>query len=151
MQGYWNDEERTRETIDIANWLHSGDLGVMDEHGYVQVVGRIKDMVIRGGENIYPREVEEFLYTNIKIAEVQVFGVPDPKMGEEICAWVQLHPGETMTEDELKDFCRDQITHFKIPRHVRFVDEYPMTVTGKIQKFIMREQMQAALEQSEAS
>jgi fatty-acyl-CoA synthase len=151
MQGYWNDEERTRETIDIANWLHSGDLGVMDEHGYVQVVGRIKDMVIRGGENIYPREVEEFLYTNIKIAEVQVFGVPDPKMGEEICAWVQLHPGETMTENELKDFCRDQITHFKIPRHVRFVDEYPMTVTGKIQKFIMREQMQAALEQSEAS
>jgi fatty-acyl-CoA synthase len=111
-------------------------------------VGRIKDMVIRGGENIYPREVEEFLYTNSKIAEVQVFGVPDPRMGEEICAWVQLHPGETMTADELKDFCRDQITHFKIPRHVRFVDEYPMTVTGKIQKFIMREQMQAELDSS---
>ena len=151
MQGYWNDEERTRETIDIANWLHSGDLGVMDEQGYMQVVGRIKDMVIRGGENVYPREIEEFLYTNSKIAEVQVFGVPDPRMGEEICAWVQLYPGETMTEDELKDFCRDQITHFKIPRHVRFVDEYPMTVTGKIQKFLMREQMQAELEQSEAS
>ena len=151
MQGYWNDEERTRETIDIANWLHSGDLGEMGEQGYVQVVGRIKDMVIRGGENVYPREIEEFLYTNSKIAEVQVFGVPDPRMGEEICAWVQLYPGETMTEDELKDFCRDQITHFKIPRHVRFVDEYPMTVTGKIQKFLMREQMQAELEQSEAS
>jgi fatty-acyl-CoA synthase len=146
MRGYWNDEGRTRETIDAAHWLHSGDLGVMDEDGYVDVVGRIKDMVIRGGENVYPREVEEFLYTNPKIAEVQVFGVPDKKMGEEICAWVQLYPGQEMTEDELRDFCRDQITHFKIPRYVRFVDEYPMTVTGKIQKFIMREQMQEELE-----
>jgi fatty-acyl-CoA synthase len=145
MRGYWNDEERTRETIDTAGWLHSGDLGVMDEEGYMQVVGRIKDMVIRGGENVYPREVEEFLYTNPKIAEVQVFGVADPKMGEEICAWVQLYPGESMTEDELKDFCRGQITHFKIPRYVRFVDEYPMTVTGKIQKFLMRDQMEAEL------
>ena len=150
MQGYWNDEERTRETIDTANWLHSGDLGVMDAHGYVQVVGRIKDMVIRGGENVYPREVEEFLYTHPKIAEVQVFGIPDPKMGEEICAWVQLHPGETMTEEELKGFCRDQITHFKIPRFVRFVEDFPMTVTGKIQKFIMREQMQAELTRADA-
>ena len=150
MQGYWNDEERTRETIDAANWLHSGDLGVMDENGYVQVVGRIKDMVIRGGENVYPREVEEFLYTNPKIAEVQVFGIPDPKMGEEICAWVQLHPDATMTEEELKGFCRDQITHFKIPRFVKFVEDFPMTVTGKIQKFIMREQMQAELNQADA-
>ena len=150
MQGYWNDEERTRETIDAANWLHSGDLGVMDAHGYMQVVGRIKDMVIRGGENVYPREVEEFLYTNPKIAEVQVFGIPDPKMGEEICAWVQLHPGETMTEEELKRFCRDQITHFKIPRYVRFVEDFPMTVTGKIQKFIMRVQMQAELTRADA-
>ncbi len=146
MQGYWNDEERTRETIDRANWLHSGDLGVMDAEGYVQVVGRIKDMVIRGGENVFPREVEEFLYTHPKIAEVQVFGVPDARMGEEVCAWVQLHPGETMTAEDLKDFCRDQITHFKIPRHIRFVEEFPMTVTGKIQKFIMREQMQSELE-----
>jgi len=145
MQGYWNDEERTRETIDAANWLHSGDLGVMDEEGYVQVVGRIKDMIIRGGENVYPREVEEFLYTNPNIAEVQVFGIPDAKMGEEVCAWVQLHPGKSLNEDELKSFCKDQITHFKVPRHIRFVDEFPMTVTGKIQKFIMREEMQKAL------
>jgi fatty-acyl-CoA synthase len=145
MRGYWNDEERTRETIDAGGWLHSGDIGIMDGEGYLQVVGRIKDMVIRGGENVYPREVEEFLYTHPKISEVQVFGVADAKMGEEICAWVQLQPGETMTEDELKDFCRGQITHFKIPRYVRFVDEYPMTVTGKIQKFIMREQMEAEL------
>jgi len=145
MQGYWNDEERTRETIDRANWLHSGDLGVMDAEGYVKVVGRIKDMVIRGGENIYPREIEEFLYTHPDIAEVQVFGVPDERMGEEVCAWVQVHPGRTMTEDELKAFCRDRIAHFKVPRYVRFVDSFPMTVTGKIQKFVMREQMQAEL------
>ena len=145
MQGYWNDEERTRETIDAANWLHSGDLGVMDDEGYVQVVGRIKDMIIRGGENVYPREVEEFLYTNSNIAEVQVFGIPDSKMGEEVCAWIQLHPGKSMTEDELKSFCHGQITHFKVPRHVRFVSEFPMTVTGKIQKFIMRDEMQKEL------
>jgi fatty-acyl-CoA synthase len=151
MRGYWDDEERTLETIDPAGWLHSGDLGVMDDEGYMQVVGRIKDMVIRGGENVYPREVEEFLYTNPNIAEVQVFGVPDPKMGEEICAWVQLYPGQSMTEEELKDFCRGQITHFKIPRYVRFVDEYPMTVTGKIQKFVMREQMEAELAKERAS
>ncbi len=145
MRGYWNDEERTREAIDPAGWMHSGDLGAMDAEGYVQVVGRIKDMIIRGGENIYPREVEEFLYTHPKIAEVQVFGVPDEKMGEEVCAWVQLQPGQSMTEQELKAFCRDRITHFKIPRHVRFVTEYPMTVTGKIQKFLMRERMAAEL------
>jgi len=141
MRGYWNDEERTRETIDTAGWLHSGDLGIMDTEGYVRVVGRIKDMVIRGGENIYPREVEEFLYTHPDIAEVQVFGVPDERLGEEVCAWVQLQPGTTMTEEALKDFCRDQITHFKIPRYVRFVEEFPMTVTGKMQKFVMREEM----------
>ncbi|MFK7976711.1 MAG: AMP-binding protein [Halioglobus sp.] len=140
MRGYWNEEERTRETIDAAGWLHSGDLGVMDDEGYVQVVGRIKDMVIRGGENIYPREVEEFLYTHPAIAEVAVFGIPDDKMGEEVCAWVQLHAGESLTEDALRDFCRGQITHFKIPRYVRFVDAFPMTVTGKIQKFLMREE-----------
>jgi fatty-acyl-CoA synthase len=145
MRGYWNDEERTRETIDVAGWLHSGDLGVMDAEGYVRVVGRIKDMVIRGGENIYPREVEEFLYTHPDIAEVQVFGIPDPRLGEEVCAWVQLQPGSSMTESELKDYCKDQITHFKIPSHVRFVEGFPMTVTGKIQKFVMREQMTAEL------
>jgi len=141
MKGYWNDEAKTREAIDDANWLHSGDLGIMDEEGYVRIVGRIKDLVIRGGENIYPREVEEFLYTHPKISEVQVFGVPDETMGEEVCAWVQLQEGETLTAEELKDFCRGQITHFKIPRYIRFVSEYPMTVTGKIQKFKMREMM----------
>ena len=123
----------------------------MDAEGYVQVVGRIKDMLIRGGENIYPREVEEFLYTHPAIAEVQVFGVPDEKMGEEVCAWVQLHPDATLSEQALKDFCKGQITHFKIPRYVRFVEEFPMTVTGKIQKFVMREQMQTELAQAQAS
>ena len=145
MREYWNDPERTAETIDEAGWLHSGDLATMDEEGYVRIVGRIKDMIIRGGENIYPREVEEFLYQHPAISEVQVFGIPHEKMGEEVCAWVQLNEGQSMTEDELKAFCNDQITHFKIPRHVRFVTEYPMTVTGKIQKFVMRDQMVAAL------
>ena len=141
MLGYWNDEEQTSETIDEARWLHSGDLGVMDEEGYLRIVGRIKDMIIRGGENIYPREVEEFLYTHPKIKEVQVFGIPDARMGEEVCAWVQTEEGETLTEDDVKAFCQGQITHFKIPKHIRFVDEYPMTVTGKIQKFKMSEMM----------
>ena len=145
MREYWNDPERTAETIDEAGWLHSGDLATMDEEGYVRIVGRIKDMIIRGGENIYPREVEEFLYQHPAISEVQVFGIPHEKMGEEVCAWVQLNEGQSMTEDELKAFCQDQITHFKIPRHVRFVTEYPMTVTGKIQKFVMRDQMLEAL------
>jgi fatty-acyl-CoA synthase len=146
MLGYWNDEEQTRETIDEARWLHSGDLGVMDEEGYLRIVGRIKDMIIRGGENIYPREVEEFLYTHPKIKEVQVFGVPDAKMGEEVCAWIQVETGEALTADEVKSFCQGQITHFKIPKYIRFVDEYPMTVTGKIQKFKMSEQMAEELE-----
>jgi fatty-acyl-CoA synthase len=141
MQGYWDDEERTAETIDSAGWLHSGDLAEMDEEGYVQIVGRIKDMIIRGGENIYPREVEEFLYTHPDIQEVQVFGVPDPKFGEIVCAWVQVKEGATLTEDDVKAFCKDQITHFKVPTHVRFVDDFPMTVTGKIQKFKMRDAM----------
>ena len=141
MQGYWNDPERTAETIDNSGWLHSGDLATMDEAGYVRIVGRIKDMIIRGGENVYPREIEEFLYQHPAISEVQVFGIPDDKMGEEVCAWVQLNAGQTMSEEELKAFCKDKITHFKIPRFVKFVDEYPMTVTGKIQKFVMREEM----------
>lgn len=146
MRGYWNDPERTAETIDAAGWLHSGDLATMDEEGYVRIVGRIKDMIIRGGENIYPREVEEFLYQHPAISEVQVFGIPDEKMGEQVCAWVQLNEGMALTEDELKAYCKDQITHFKIPRYVRFVTEYPMTVTGKIQKFVMRDQMVEMLE-----
>jgi len=141
MQGYWNDPERTAETIDPGGWLHSGDLAVMDGDGYVQIVGRIKDMIIRGGENIYPREIEEFLYQHPAISEVQVFGVPDEKMGEEVCAWIQLNAGHELSADEVKDYCRDKITHFKIPRYIDFVDEYPMTVTGKIQKFVMREAM----------
>ena len=146
MRGYWNDLERTAETIDAAGWLHSGDLATMDEEGYVRIVGRIKDMIIRGGENIYPREVEEFLYQHPAISEVQVFGIPDEKMGEQVCAWVQLNEGMALTEDELKAYCKDQITHFKIPKYVRFVTEYPMTVTGKIQKFVMRDQMVEMLE-----
>ncbi len=148
MLGYWNDDEQTRETIDDARWLHSGDLGTMDEEGYLSIVGRIKDMIIRGGENIYPREVEEFLYTHPKIKEVQVFGIPDQKMGEEVCAWVQTEDGETLTEDDVKSHCKGQITHFKIPKHIRFVDEYPMTVTGKIQKFKMSKLMAEELEKA---
>lgn len=141
MLGYWDDEEKTRETIDRGGWLHSGDIGVMDADGYVQVTGRIKDMIIRGGENVYPREVEEFLYSHPGIQEVQVIGVPDEKYGEQICAWIKCREGHVLTEQEVRDFCRDRITHFKIPRHIRFVEDYPMTVTGKIQKFKMREAM----------
>ncbi len=146
MRGYWNDEERTRDTIDAGGWLHSGDLGIMDEEGYVQIVGRIKDMIIRGGENIYPREVEEFLYTHPKILDVQIFGIPDEKLGEEVCAWIQLREGENLSGEDVKIFCKEQITYFKIPRHIRFVQEYPMTVTGKIQKFAMRDAMLAELD-----
>lgn len=147
MKGYWGDEEKTRDTIDDAGWLHSGDIATMDDEGYVRITGRIKDMIIRGGENIYPREVEEFLYTHSHIAEVQVFGIPDEKMGEEVCAWVQLREGEVLTSDDIVEFCKGQITHFKIPRHIDFVTKYPMTITGKIQKFKMREIKQAELEQ----
>ena len=147
MKGYWDDDEKTAETI-VDGWLHSGDLGTMNEHGYVRITGRIKDMIIRGGENIYPREIEEFLFTNPKITEVQVFGVEDPKMGEEVCAWIQLTDGATASEQEIRDFCKGQISHYKIPRYVRFVDEFPMTVTGKIRKIemraIMAEELKAA-------
>ena len=145
MQGYWNDPEKTTETIDTSGWLHSGDIATMDASGYVRIVGRIKDMIIRGGENIYPREVEEFLYQHPAITEVQVFGIPDEKMGEEVCAWIQLNEGADLTADDVKAYCKDQITHFKVPRHIRFVSEYPMTVTGKIQKFVMRDEMVALL------
>ncbi len=141
MRGYWADPERTAKEIDESHWIRSGDIATMDEDGYVRVVGRIKDMVIRGGENIYPREIEEFLYTNPKIDEVEVFGVPDPKYGEELAAWVKLHEGATATAEEIRKFCAGKLAHFKIPRYVRFVDEFPMTVTGKVQKFVMRERM----------
>jgi fatty-acyl-CoA synthase len=141
MQGYWDDPERTADTIDSEGWLHSGDIGVMDAQGYTQVTGRIKDMIIRGGENVYPREVEEFLYTHPGIQEVQVFGIPDARYGEQVCAWIRLREGATLGAEGLKQYCRDKITHFKIPHHIRFVEEFPMTVTGKMQKFLMREQM----------
>ena len=139
MLGYWNDEERTREAIDAARWMHTGDLATIDAEGYCNIVGRIKDMVIRGGENVYPREIEEFLYRHPKIQDVQVIGVPDDRYGEEICAWVKLRPGASASEEEIRAFCRGQIAHYKVPRYIKFVDEFPMTVTGKIQKFIMRE------------
>jgi fatty-acyl-CoA synthase len=145
MEGYWDDPERTAEAIDADGWMHTGDLAVMAEDGYVNIVGRIKDMVIRGGENIYPREVEEFLYTHPAVADVQVIGVPDPRYGEELMAWVKLRPGASADEDELRRFCRGTIAHYKVPRYVRFVDEFPMTVTGKVQKFLMREQSIADL------
>jgi fatty-acyl-CoA synthase len=141
MREYWGDEERTREAIDASRWMHTGDLAVLDEDGYCNIVGRIKDMVIRGGENIYPREIEEFLYTHPKIADVQVFGVPDERYGEQLCAWINVQEGETLTEQEVVEFCRDRIAHYKVPRHIRFVEAFPMTVTGKIQKFIMRQKM----------
>jgi len=137
--GYWGDDERTREAIDPARWMHTGDLATIDDSGYCNIVGRIKDLVIRGGENVYPREVEEFLYRHPKIQDVQVIGVPDRRYGEELCAWVRLHDGETASADEVRAFCQGQIAHYKIPRYVKFVDAFPMTVTGKIQKFLMRE------------
>jgi fatty-acyl-CoA synthase len=140
MLGYWNNAEATRKAIDGARWMHSGDLAVMDEEGYIKIVGRIKDMIIRGGENVYPREIEEFLYTHPKISDVQVIGVPDAKYGEEIMAWVRLREGETVSTEELREYCRDKIAHYKIPRYVKFVEVFPTTVTGKVQKFIMREQ-----------
>ncbi len=140
MLGYWDNEEASHRAIDQARWMHTGDLATMDDDGYVNIVGRIKDMVIRGGENIYPREIEEFLYTHAKVADVQVIGLPDAKYGEELMAWVKLKEGQTTTGDELAAFCKGQIASFKIPRYWKFVDNFPMTVTGKIQKFIMREQ-----------
>ncbi|WP_185732320.1 AMP-binding protein [Burkholderia sp. Bp8963] len=140
MRGYWDDDAKTRETI-VDGWMHTGDLATLDADGYCNIVGRLKDMVIRGGENIYPREIEEFLFRHPKVQSVQVFGVPDPKYGEEVCAWIVLRAGEQMTDDDVRAFCQGQIAHYKIPRYIRFVDELPMTVTGKVQKFVMREQM----------
>ena len=141
MSGYWADPDRTSASVDSAGWMHTGDLATMDSDGYLNIVGRVKDMVIRGGENIYPREVEEFLHRNPKITDVQVFGVPDAKYGEELCAWIVLKHGEKADADEIREFCRGQISHFKIPRYVQFVAEFPMTVTGKVQKFSMRDSM----------
>ena len=139
MLGYWNNPEATQQAIDQARWMHTGDLAVMRDDGYVNISGRLKDMIIRGGENVYPREIEEFLYGHPKIADVQVIGVPDARYGEAVCAWLKLREGETATEEEIGEYCKGKIATFKIPRYVRFTDEFPMTVTGKVQKFKMRE------------
>jgi fatty-acyl-CoA synthase len=140
MLGYWNDPEQTAAAIDVEGWMHTGDLATMDEEAYVQIVGRIKDMIIRGGENVYPREIEEFLYTHPKVRDVQVIGVPDARFGEEVMAWVALRDGVSASEEEIREFCRGQIAHYKVPRYIKFVTDFPMTVTGKVQKFAMREQ-----------
>ena len=141
MSGYWDDPDRTREAIDAAAWMHTGDLATIDAEGYCNIVGRVKDMVIRGGENVYPREVEEFLYGHDKIQDVSVFGVPDDKYGEQLCAWIKLKRGEHADEAEIKTFCQGKIAHHKVPHYIRFVEDFPMTVTGKLQKFIMRDKM----------
>jgi fatty-acyl-CoA synthase len=140
MLGYWNNAEQTGQAIDGARWMHTGDLATMDVEGYVNIVGRMKDMILRGGENVYPREIEEFLYSHPKISDVQVIGVPDARYGEEIMAWVRLREGETASAEELRDYCRDRIARYKVPRHFKFVESFPTTVTGKVQKFVMREQ-----------
>jgi fatty-acyl-CoA synthase len=139
MRGYYGDAEKTAETVDPAGWLHSGDLGTMDANGYVEITDRLKDMIIRGGENIYPAEIEAYLFTHPKIAQVAVFGIPDEFFGEEIMAWIELHDGEGASEEEIRAFCKEGLAHFKMPRYIWFVDEFPMTVTGKLQKFRMRE------------
>ncbi|WP_022652553.1 AMP-binding protein [Aquaspirillum serpens] len=151
MLGYWGDETKTAEAIDAAGWMHTGDLAVLDDEGYCNIVGRVKDMVIRGGENLYPREIEEFLYRHPKIQDVQVIGVPDQKYGEELCAWIKLKEGQTATEEDIREFCRGQIAHYKIPRYIEFVQAFPMTITGKIQKFVMRDQMKEKLGLQEAT
>ena len=148
MSGYWGDAEKTRESV-VDGWMHTGDLATIDADGYCNIVGRSKDMVIRGGENIYPREIEEYLFRHPKIQNVQVFGVPDEKNGEELCAWIVLREDEQATEEDIKSFCRGQIAHYKVPKYIRFVDAMPMTVTGKVQKFAMRDEMIRALKLSE--
>jgi fatty-acyl-CoA synthase len=151
MLGYWGDEDKTLEVIDDEGWMHTGDLATLDEEGYCNIVGRIKDMIIRGGENLYPREIEEFLYRHPEIKDVQVVGVSDQKFGEELCAWVILQDNVATTEDDIRNFCRGQISHHKIPRYIRFVDEFPLTVTGKVQKFRIRDHMEQELKQPDES
>jgi fatty-acyl-CoA synthase len=146
MLGYWDDAERTDEALDRSGWMHTGDLATLDADGYCNIVGRIKDMVIRGGENVYPREIEEYLYGHPAVQDVQVIGVPDLRFGEELCAWIVLKPGEAVTDEEVRDFCRGQIAHYKIPRYIRFVEGFPTTVTGKVRKVEMRETMIAELD-----
>lgn len=149
MRGYWNDAESSAGAIDDAGWMHTGDLATIDEEGYCNIVGRIKDLIIRGGENIYPREIEEFLFAHPAISDVQIFGIPDRKFGEIICAWVKLHKDAQLSEEDLSEYCRRRIAHYKVPAHIRFVDQFPMTVTGKIQKFVMRQAMIEELELQE--
>ena len=148
MRGYYAQPEKTAEAIDEAYWLRSGDLGTMDEYGYVQISGRRKEMIIRGGENIYPREIENIIFAHPKVAEVAVFGVPDEFYGEQVAAWIQLHKNETMSVEEIREFCKHDLAHFKIPKYIQFVEEFPMTVTGKLQKFKMHEEMIKLLQQS---
>jgi fatty-acyl-CoA synthase len=150
MHGYWDDPVETAEAIDQDGWMHTGDIGIIDDESYCNIVGRIKDMVIRGGENLYPREIEEFLYRHPKIAEVQIVGRPDPKYGEELCAWIAVREGETLTDEEVRAFCQGQIAHYKVPRYIKFVDSFPMTITGKIQKFLIRDRMKQELGLEEA-
>src|SRR5271165_285717 len=145
MRGYWNDDERTRAAIDAAGWMHTGDLATIDGDGYCNIVGRVKDMIIRGGENVSPREIEEFLYRHPAVLDVAVVGVPDPKYGEAVCACIQVRIGMTVTEEEIREFCREQIAHYKVPRHVRFMDDFPLTVSGKVQKYLIRERLRAEL------
>jgi len=149
MRGYWGDPQRTREAIDEGGWMHTGDLAVIDEAGYCNIVGRVKDLIIRGGENISPREIEEFLYRHPAVLDVTVIGVPDPKYGEAVCACIRLRPGRSATEEEIRQFCSGQIAHYKVPRYVHFVESFPMTVSGKIQKYLIREQLSAELHLSE--
>ncbi len=151
MKRYYRDPEATKTTIDEDGWLHSGDLGTMDSDGYIRITGRLKDMIIRGGENIYPREIEDFIYMHPKVAEVAVFDVPHEFLGEEVVAWIQLHSGESATEEEIQEYCRGKIAHFKIPKHIKFVDEFPMTVTGKLKKFVMRERATRELRREKAA
>ncbi|HKQ13188.1 MAG TPA: AMP-binding protein [Steroidobacteraceae bacterium] len=149
MHGYWDDEDKTRQAIDAQGWMHTGDLATLDEAGYCNIVGRVKDLIIRGGENISPREIEEFLYRHPKIQDVQVFGVPDRRYGEVVCAWIKLKAGERSDAEAIRTFCKEQIAHYKVPTHVRFVEQFPMTVTGKIQKYLMRQEMSQELAVSE--
>jgi len=151
MRGYWGDPERMAKDIDDARWIRTGDVATMDENSYVRIVGRSKDMLIRGGENIYPREIEEFLYTHPKVEQAEVVGVPDPKFGEEVAAWIKLREGQTASEAEMREYCKGRLAHFKIPKYIRFVDEYPMTVTGKVQKYLIRESMAEELEQKKTA
>jgi len=149
MHGYWDDEDKTRQAIDAQGWMHTGDLATLDAAGYCNIVGRVKDLIIRGGENISPREIEEFLYRHPKVQDVQVFGVPDRRYGEVVCAWIKLKAGERSDAEAIRTFCREQIAHYKVPQHIRFVEQFPMTVTGKIQKYLMRQEMSRELAVSE--